>query len=1096
MGNSQTKDRLKQFSDPSAGLPVRIKVIGARHLPRAGALVKLGREENAWEYQGSRNPYVEISLSVQSKPTQTLKSEVMPDGSHITWNEDFYFIVPKTQGARAYLGNETLPSTAVSQSGSGTATHQSASKSDAEVVFTIKDNNRVLSDEVLAVSDSFDIAKLLSRHGTGAEKEIWLPLHKPKQSATADTAPFEGKEFAGEIGFSFVQCYRCYVGIEKVTGVEISIDKQKQKRFYGYSVVTMVGTKQREKVATWKCPSPAGATGPSITEISFIGTGGNEGLLLVPYNTRTSIEMQLWSDKTIGIDRCRGWHSFAAPAVPGNAKHELKLPLMAASGRVDFGYQNSSTGAGGTMVLHGYLRFDGNAPTAATQHRSLLGAPVPTPSSTHTVHTPQPATMQPHAASSGFQDAPQSVAFDCRVLGIADSKDVPGHGSAAGNSGGDGGLLGSIKSKAYHTYRSVTGTLGMYVQLQHRSGDGPFNTRHIKDTPWPVWRELFHFVAPPQSLVGMKALTPLQPSSGPSFAASSPPVHDKPGVLHVTLWHNKTDEKVCLGTTSSDVYALPLHAGAPLQLHLTDHARALVPGGDNSSGVAPGAPDSSQQQNQSGLGTLNLRLYRHYYIKVIIHSVFVVESQDMNRLCDPYFVLRLRGEEIRSRIIWKCRECTLGDVYYFSVPIETPDSDMILSVALYDCDVLVAGEPRAKDWIGSADLDLSHLTPLQPKHFGLPIGTRGRVQMEVISQARVLDNQAHSQELEDARLKAQQAAQQAIELKEMLEKMEEDKKKEELALQQQDQADQQAAEAERRRHEEQQKLLEQRIAALKAQQVAIEAKAAEEKKKADAALKAALEDAAKVQQASGARMTPPYWTNTDPSVGLQRIELTNDPKWVQRFQTLLDDTCRRNTLGQGRDQIIKSGKYDRLLFHRAWRLENPRLYTLYAAHRDTQMSNPPEPIAAKTMDLSSSKWLTEECGLRRDDRNECMLWHGTKPQIVDIICNEGFDERVCSLTGLFGAGVYLAEEVSKSDQYVTPSPPNDPKNGVYNIFLVRGAMGRYQNQKTATHNARRAPPGYDSILGQVDKNKYREFVLYDGWLAYPEFLIEYKRHYL
>jgi len=283
-------------------------------------------------------------------------------------------------------------------------------------------------------------------------------------------------------------------------------------------------------------------------------------------------------------------------------------------------------------------------------------------------------------------------------------------------------------------------------------------------------------------------------------------------------------------------------------------------------------------------------------------------------------------------------------------------------------------------------------------------------------------------------------------------------------------------------------LLEQRIARLRAEEAEAIRKA--KQSETEAASKAAA--AAKI---TGAAL-PSYWQTQDPSAQLSKVELTADPKWPARFQELLDGTCRRGTLGQGRDQVIKSGKYDRLVFHRAWRLENPKLYSLYAAHRDTQLDTPPVQLSAKTHELPSSAWIESELGLRCRERNEFLLWHGTKPDVVDIIATDGFDERVCALGGLFGAGVYAAEEVSKSDQYVTPTPKNDPRNGVYHIFLVRMTMGKFHSTSSAMNNARRAPPGFNSVLGQIDHNKYREFVIYDGWLAYPEFLIEYKRQYV
>ena len=64
--------------------------------------------------------------------------------------------------------------------------------------------------------------------------------------------------------------------------------------------------------------------------------------------------------------------------------------------------------------------------------------------------------------------------------------------------------------------------------------------------------------------------------------------------------------------------------------------------------------------------------------------------------------------------------------------------------------------------------------------------------------------------------------------------------------------------------------------------------------------------------------------------------------------------------------------------------------------------------------------------------NEYYLFHGCNEKIVDIIGTQGFDERVSSLNGktflnlqwvivliqgMFGCGIYFAENSSKSDLY-------------------------------------------------------------------------------
>ena len=120
--------------------------------------------------------------------------------------------------------------------------------------------------------------------------------------------------------------------------------------------------------------------------------------------------------------------------------------------------------------------------------------------------------------------------------------------------------------------------------------------------------------------------------------------------------------------------------------------------------------------------------------------------------------------------------------------------------------------------------------------------------------------------------------------------------------------------------------------------------------------------------------------------------------------------------------------------------------------------------------------------------NECYLWHGTKPDVAPLIVHGGFDERVCALQGLFGAGVYFAMNSSKSDQYCTPDP-----SGTYTIFLSRVVLGKAHRTATGRAWERRAPPGFDSVIGQTGPVKYRELIVYDRNQTYPEYRLSYKR---
>ena len=66
--------------------------------------------------------------------------------------------------------------------------------------------------------------------------------------------------------------------------------------------------------------------------------------------------------------------------------------------------------------------------------------------------------------------------------------------------------------------------------------------------------------------------------------------------------------------------------------------------------------------------------------------------------------------------------------------------------------------------------------------------------------------------------------------------------------------------------------------------------------------------------------------------------------------------------------------------------------------------------------------------------NEVYLFHGTSELSAAHILAKGFDNRLASGNGLFGAGTYFAENFSKSDEYAGD-------DDVQHIFLSRCVLG-------------------------------------------------------
>jgi len=133
--------------------------------------------------------------------------------------------------------------------------------------------------------------------------------------------------------------------------------------------------------------------------------------------------------------------------------------------------------------------------------------------------------------------------------------------------------------------------------------------------------------------------------------------------------------------------------------------------------------------------------------------------------------------------------------------------------------------------------------------------------------------------------------------------------------------------------------------------------------------------------------------------------------------------------------------------------------------------------------------------------NEILVLHGTLPENLDKIAKYGFDGRLAR-KGMYGQGVYFTDQSCKSVQYsgalvqavgcvivarlvlgnpffatrplrevkVEPLDPLDPARGRCNSVIVN--------------------PGIDR--GDGTAQVHREFVIFDGHLAYPELIVHFE----
>ena len=135
--------------------------------------------------------------------------------------------------------------------------------------------------------------------------------------------------------------------------------------------------------------------------------------------------------------------------------------------------------------------------------------------------------------------------------------------------------------------------------------------------------------------------------------------------------------------------------------------------------------------------------------------------------------------------------------------------------------------------------------------------------------------------------------------------------------------------------------------------------------------------------------------------------------------------------------------------------------------------------------LHRKKEIQEEnCG----HENERLLFHGSPflPKIIE----KGFDERHAYIGGMFGAGIYFAENSSKSNQYIYGIGGGMGCQSHKDKFcficerqllLCRVCLGKSYFQSTPNKLAH-APPGHHSVCGKPAQGRlvYPEYVVYRG----------------
>ena len=254
-----------------------------------------------------------------------------------------------------------------------------------------------------------------------------------------------------------------------------------------------------------------------------------------------------------------------------------------------------------------------------------------------------------------------------------------------------------------------------------------------------------------------------------------------------------------------------------------------------------------------------------------------------------------------------------------------------------------------------------------------------------------------------------------------------------------------------------------------------------------------------------------YRVPVDPKMRLWNPKQGRKTTLKEYFEASLADTSHANCVGRDGSSKIKGAqvvKIERVENHRLWKAYWHRKREMLEAHKanGVQVKKLPDGALGR-----AARWLgpgspldKEEDSLLEPGLNEHFLFHGTKREYADIIVNHGFDERLASLGGLYGAGVYHASQGCKAAQYAPKQYHTMwDKTPVKTIIVSRVILGDPQRARGSMNNTRRPDENqgkgqgvtYDSVVASsssfslLHKQMHNEFIVYDRTQVYPEYVL-------
>lgn len=229
---------------------------------------------------------------------------------------------------------------------------------------------------------------------------------------------------------------------------------------------------------------------------------------------------------------------------------------------------------------------------------------------------------------------------------------------------------------------------------------------------------------------------------------------------------------------------------------------------------------------------------------------------------------------------------------------------------------------------------------------------------------------------------------------------------------------------------------------------------------------------------------PDYWETHE------GVNIVPVPNMMVEMQQLMTDTwkvkyTRDRKLAGGTGKVPKGCRVTNVL-----RVEN------HASYNKTWRRKQEVRARRREVERTFQTTTTGKLNKLEADVNEVYLFHGTSPQAADSIARTDFRiANAGSSTGMmFGPGIYLAENSSKSDEYAKEG--EGVFVGQYAMLICRSVAGKVLTVTDAgDYSGKVTSQEYDSVCGDrlSAVGTFREMVFYQEDAVYAEYIVIYVR---